>query len=229
MPIDRRAFLLRSGAGIALAGIPNAALAAATGATLAHPSASDALATLLEGNRRFATDTTICAPVTPRRLELAAGQNPFAIVVSCSDSRVPVERVFDQPPGSIFGIRLAGNVVDELGLGSIEYAVASFASPLILVLGHTACGAVKATVEFVKEGAAQPGHIQSIIEAIAPAARDTESHADWVAAATGRNVHATIGALALRSKIVASAAKSGALTMAGGIYDLHSGKVRIIT
>jgi carbonic anhydrase len=228
MSVDRRSFLLRAGAGLALAGSPVESLAA-SGPTLPQPSAHEALATLLAGNARFLADKATCPPLTARRLELANGQNPFAIVVSCSDSRVPVETVFDQPPGSIFGVRVAGNFVDTHGLGSIEYSVASFKSPLILVLGHSACGAVKATVQFLKDGTKQPGDIQSLIDAIAPSARAADHNGDWVANATARNVHDTIAALASRSSIVASALKAGELAIAGGVYDLHSGKVTVIT
>ncbi len=226
--IDRRTFLLRSGSGIALAAIPEAAQAAAAGAAHHQPAPKQALAELLDGNRRFASDRAICPPHSRQRAELAQAQNPFAIVVSCSDSRVPVETIFDQPPGAIFGVRVAGNFVDEHGLGSIEYAVASFGSPLVLILGHTGCGAIKATVEFVKSGTAQPPHIQSLIRAIEPAATATKGPGDWVARATARNVTDTIDAIASRSPIVHAAIASGKLSTAAGIYDLHSGIVKLI-
>jgi carbonic anhydrase len=194
-----------------------------------HPEAKQALATLLEGNARFVADRAACPPLTARRLEIARGQKPFAIVVSCSDSRVPVETVFDQIPGNIFGIRVAGNFVDDHGLGSIEYSVASFASSLILVLGHTECGAVKATVGYLKDGKPQPSHIQSLIEAIVPAAKESKSMpGDWVANATVQNVHDNIANLTARSPIVAGAVREGTLSIAGGIYDLQSGKVTIV-
>ncbi len=137
--------------------------------------------------------------------------------------------MFDQPPGSIFGVRVAGNFVDTHGLGSIEYSVVSFKSPLILVLGHSACGAVKATVQFLKDGTKQPGDIQSLIEAIAPSARAADHGGDWVAHATARNVHDSIATLGARSNIVAGAVKAGDLAIAGGVYDLYSGKVTVIT
>ncbi|HEY5340884.1 MAG TPA: carbonic anhydrase, partial [Candidatus Aquilonibacter sp.] len=224
---DRRTFLLRSGAGIALAAVP-ASVQAAAPAPGGQPAPHQALAELLAGNRRFAADQAICPPHSRRRAELAAGQNPFAIVVSCSDSRVPVETIFDQPPGAVFGVRVAGNFVDEHGLGSIEYAVASFHSPLLLILGHTECGAVKATVEYVKNAAAQPPHIQSLIDATEPAAVATKGAGDWVAAATARNVRDTMAAVAVRSTIASDARGSGKLAIAGGIYDLHTGTVRIL-
>jgi carbonic anhydrase len=229
MDKSRRTFLLEAGTGLALATAPQA-VAAAAGMS---DGAKSALKTLLEGNARFVADKAACPPLTTRRIELAQGQKPFAIIVSCSDSRVPVEIIFDQAPGNIFGIRIAGNFVDEHGLGSIEYSVASFASSLILVLGHTECGAVKATVGYLKDGTAQPSHIQTLIAAIAPAAKEAKSMlgdaaGDWVSNATIQNVHENIANLTARSPIVAGAVKDGKLSIAGGIYDLHSGKVTIV-
>lgn len=229
MSYDRRSFLRFAGAGIALAATSLPAEADAP-AGASQPSAHDALAKLLAGNARFVADAAICPPLTTSRLELANGQHPFAIIVSCSDSRVPVETVFDQPPGSIFGVRIAGNFVNEHGLGSIEYSVASFNSPLILVLGHSSCGAVKAATEFVKDGTTQPSHIQSLITAIAPAVKAV-SHkpGDLLVNAISENVRENVAVLTARSPIVAKAVKSGALSIAGGVYDLKSGKVTIIT
>jgi carbonic anhydrase len=215
-------------AGLLAAATPAAALAAGPAGT-PQPSSAAALKTLMDGNARYVADQAICPPLTARRIELAAGQRPFAIIVSCSDSRVPVETVFDQSPGSIFGIRLAGNFVDDHGLGSIEYSVASFASSLILVLGHSDCGAVKATVQYVKDGTTQPGHIQSLVDALAPAARASKGRpGNWYANATEQNVHDTIAALTQRSTIVAKAVKEGGLAIAGGVYDLHTGRISIV-
>ncbi len=223
MDYDRRSFLRHAAAGVALAAIPNVTRAMT-------PEGSAALRKLMDGNERFVADRATCPPLSARRLELAVhGQEPFAIIVSCSDSRVPVETVFDQGPGNVFGIRVAGNFVDDHGLGSIEYSVASFASSLILVLGHTDCGAVKATVKYVKEGTTQPSHIQSIVDAIAPAAKATKGAAgDWVANATARNVHDNVALLAQRSSIVADALQARKLSIAGGVYDLRTGKVSIV-
>jgi carbonic anhydrase len=223
MQYDRRDFLLLTGAGALLAAGPKSP------GTPAHTPAW-ALKALLDGNDRFVADRAECPPLTARRLEIAEGQSPFVIVVSCSDSRVPVETIFDQVPGNIFGIRVAGNFVDVHGLGSIEYSVASFGSPLILVLGHTECGAVKATVQYVKDGTTQPGAIQSLIDAVAPAVKATKAESgDWVRNATIRNVHDNIADLASRSSIISDAAAKGALEIKGGIYDLHTGKVTIVT
>lgn len=188
--------------------------------------AQSGLDRLLEGNARFVADRAKCPPLTARRLELVDSQSPFAVILSCSDSRVPVDIVFDQEPGNIFGVRVAGNFVDPNGLGSIEYSVAVLKSSLVLVLGHTDCGAVKAAVKYVKDGKPNPGHIQEFVSAVAPAARAAKDQpGDWVANAILQNVHDNVAALASRSTIIADAVKNGSLAIAGGIYDLHSGKV----
>jgi carbonic anhydrase len=221
---NRQTFLQQAAAGLAVAALPE-------GAAAMTPAASKSLRTLLEGNARFIADRAACPPLTARRIELAIdGQRPFAIVVSCSDSRVPVETIFDQVPGNVFGIRVAGNFVDEHGLGSIEYSVATFASSLILILGHSDCGAVKATLNYVKDGTAQPSHIQSLVKEIAPAVKASKGEkGDWLANATARNVHDNAAQLAERSVIIANAVNAKRLAIAGGVYDLHSGNVSVIT
>ncbi len=223
MSYDRRTFL--AGAGLSLATLTAAGFPVAGAA--AEPKGP--LATLLDGNARFVADKAACPPLTARRLELAEGQSPFAIILSCSDSRVPVETVFDQIPGNIFGVRLAGNFVDDAGMGSIEYSIAVLKSSLILVLGHSQCGAIKAALEYVKNGTSQPGSIQTLVKALAPAAKATKgSPGDWATNAIERNVHDNMAALTARSSIVADAVKAGSLKIAGGVYDLHSGKVSIV-
>jgi carbonic anhydrase len=185
-----------------------------------------ALALLKAGNARFVAGKPECAPLTARVAELASGQNPVAIVLGCSDSRVPVETVFDQPPGNVFVVRVAGNYLTDDGLGSIEYAIAVLKSKAIVVLGHSSCGAVSAAVSYVKSGTTQPGHIQELVTSLEPAAKATKGHpGDWVANAIAENVTLNVAALTSRSSIVADAVKSGSLGIYGGVYDLHGGKV----
>lgn len=231
-PYGRRAFLNRAGLGLTAAALGAglvAEVADAAGPAEPAVTAAEGLARLMAGNRRFVADRAHCPPLTARRLELQNGQSPFAVILSCSDSRVPVETVFDQEPGNVFGVRIAGNFITDEGLGSIEYAIAELKSSLILALGHSGCGAVKAAVTYVKDGTTVPGHIQDLVVAIAPAARATKARSgDWVANAVVQNVKDTVSALTARSKIVADAVQSEKLTIAGGVYDLHSGKVSII-
>ena len=143
----------------------------------AHPDISDpaaALARLKEGNARFVAGRMIRPDQSPEaRLRLSDGQKPFAVVVTCSDSRVPPEVIFDQGLGDLFVVRVAGNIVDEAGLGSVEYAVGQLNTPLIVVLGHEKCGAVSATLDALQPPYDRPhGAIDSIVEGITPAVRE---------------------------------------------------------
>ncbi len=232
-PIARAGFMARLGAtalsAAALASSAAGRVSAAAPSDAPVMTGSQALKRLLDGNARFVAGNPECGPLTARRAELVGGQRPPAIVLGCSDSRVPIETVFDQEPGNVFVVRLAGNVADALAMGSIEYSVATFKSALLLVLGHSNCGAVNAALEFVKGGPAAAGHIQEVVEVIAPAARETKgAPGDWGHNAVIQNVKNTIASLQAHSHIVAGANASGALTIRGGLYDLASGKVALI-
>jgi carbonic anhydrase len=135
---------------------------------------ADAISKLKEGNGRYAGgNLQHPGQTTERRAELANSQYPFAAIVSCSDSRVPPEIVFDQGLGDLFVVRVAGNVIDDHGLGSIEYSVDHLGVRLIVVLGHQSCGAVKAARETIAARSKAPGHIQSLVAAIQPAVEAT--------------------------------------------------------
>src|SRR5437868_4118399 len=131
---------------------------------------AEAISKLKEGNGHY-TSGTLQHPgqTAERRTELANTQHPFATIVSCSDSRVPPEIVFDQGHGDLFIVRVAGNVINDEGLGSIEYTVDHLGTRLILVLGHQSCGAVKAARETIAAKGKAPGHIESLVQAIKPA------------------------------------------------------------
>jgi carbonic anhydrase len=179
-----------------------------------------ALARLLEGNRRYVEGHPQTAIATADRVELASGQRPFGVVLGCSDSRVPIEVVFDQGPGDLFVIRLAGNIVTGEVLASIEYAIEVLASQLVLVLGHSGCGAVAAAVARATDGATFPGHIGLLAEAIAPSARDAHP--------VEANARASARALTGRSSIVRAAVARGSVAVAAAVYDLHSGLVTLL-
>lgn len=230
--IGRARFLETAGFGLAAvtmaASIPGEALAAGGSAPeRAATSPAHALELLKEGNARFAEGKPANeGSLTARRLQVAEGQKPFACVLGCSDSRVPLDTIFDQVPGHLFGVRVAGNFVNDDGLGSIEYGVAVLGAPLIVVLGHTACGAVDATIKYVEKGATAPGHIMGLIKAIEPAARATKGKpGTWLDDAIAANVHDNVAAMTARSSILADAVKSKTLEVVGGVYNLHSGKV----
>jgi carbonic anhydrase len=193
-----------------------------------HPAASvpadAALAKLKEGNLRFATsEVSQSKPTAARRAETAQAQHPFAIIVGCADSRTAPELVFDQNLGDLFVIRTAGNLVDDHALGSIEYAVAHAGARLIVVLGHTRCGAVTAALESDRA----PGHIQSLVRDIQPAVKAAKSKpGDALAAATTENARqvaaqikakAALGDLAREVRIVSA------------VYDLDTGKIEWAT
>lgn len=224
MNSNRRSFLLQAGAGLALSSATSGIAIAAGGGHPTHD-AKGALAALMAGNARFVADKATCPPLTARRLEIAQGQNPFAIILSCADSRVPVETLFDQQPGNIFGVRVAGNFVEPAGLGSFEYAVAALNVPLILVLGHSKCGAVEATLAYLEKGTKQPGNIQYLVDTIAPGVKGSSDLASAVAA----NVRANVANTKKQSSIVENAITAGKVMIAGGVYDLDSGKVTLLS
>lgn len=189
-------------------------------------SVDDALARLVDGNRRFVEERPQATVHSALRVELASGQDPFAVVLGCSDSRVPIETLFDQQPGNLFVARVAGNVVSEDVLGSIEYAVELLDVKLVVVLGHSACGAVQAAIQAIEFGTTYKDHIQWLVNAVVPAVRAArERKGDWLHDAVADNVRHSADAILERSGIVRSAADRGSVRVVGAVYDLHSGRV----
>lgn len=187
---------------------------------------ADALELLEAGNERFVAGAPQFEPYGPRVADFAGGQNPFAVVLGCSDSRVPIETIFDQVPGNIFVVRIAGNFLDDNTLGSIEFSVEVLKTPLIVVLGHLRCGAVTAALAYVREGARQRGHIQGIVEAIVPAVQAARTlPGDWLEEAIAQNVALNVKNLTVSSNIVAERVDSGELQVIGGIYNVTTGRV----
>ena len=161
-----------------------------------------------------------------RRAELTKSQHPFAIIVSCSDSRVPPEIVFDQGLGDLFVLRVAGNVIDDHSLGSIEYAVDHLAVRLIVVLGHQRCGAVKAAKETIAAKGKAPAHIQSLVTAIKPAVEATV-HGD-LEATVEANVKNVTQALRSSPPILKPKIDSGEVRVIGAYYNLDTGAVSFL-
>ncbi len=184
---------------------------------------------LTEGNKRFVSGSVKQKDLAAQRTATANGQTPFAIVVTCSDSRVPPEMIFDESIGQLFVVRLAGNVVDSLALGSIEYAVEHLHSHTLVVLGHESCGAVKATIE----GGTVPPNIASIVRRIAPAVEKARGkkvvESELLSESVKENVHEQIRRSMSMSPILFDAMMKGELLVLGGFYDLASGKVRFLT
>ena len=158
---------------------------------------------------------------------LAKGQSPFAVVLSCSDSRAPPEHVFHDGLGELFVIRVAGNSLDQAELGSIEYAVAHLGSPLVVVMGHERCGAVTAAVEYDAKGGELPGALHAVVDPILPSVIAAKAVAppDLVEAAVNENVRRVVAELRSSPAVLAPAIAEGKLRVIGARYDLDTGVV----
>ncbi|MEL0160391.1 MAG: carbonic anhydrase [Deltaproteobacteria bacterium] len=195
--------------------------------------AQEALIQLQEGNQRFVEGkSTYNTNDTRRRNELVDGQMPFAIILGCSDSRVPAEIVFDQGLGDLFVIRIAGNIVAPSQIGSIEFAVETFQTPLVVVLGHTRCGAVAATLNQIRQPqASRSQHLRSIVERIRPAVeplseiRTDLAHEHLLERAIRSNVRMSVNQLRHGSSFLEEMYDSGSLWIVGAEYSLESGEV----
>jgi carbonic anhydrase len=196
--------------------------------------ALDALNRLRDGNRRFVSDTaTSQAALSPaRRQALIDGQSPFAIILGCSDSRVPAELVFDQGLGDLFVIRIAGNIVAPSQIGSVEFAAERFGTSLVVVLGHSQCGAVSATVEEIIRPSGHPSrNLHSIVQRIRPAVQplvETELRHDphaLIHHAVRANVRASANQLRHGSELLEQLIHQGRLLVVGAEYSLETGEV----
>jgi len=181
---------------------------------------------LKSGNERFIAEKRIFPQQSlERRAEVAGGQHPMAVILGCSDSRVPPEIIFDQGIGDLFVIRVAGNIINEAVIGSMEYAVEHLGVPLILVLGHQRCGAVEAAVK----GGKAPGHVGSLIEAIQPAVEKAKNlSGDFLDNTIRVHVEGTLEQLNVSKPILAERIKQGELKIIGGYYHLESGRVEFL-
>lgn len=197
-------------------------------------SALEALARLREGNSRFAQNLTSLDRMMTyqRRAELTAGQKPFAIILGCSDSRAPAEILFDQGLGDLFVIRVAGNVVAPSQIGSVEFAVSRYNTRLVVVLGHSHCGAVAATIETLLDGeGSESRNIASIVDRVKPSVQpllDTDLRHDRDAlrrAAVRANVRASTNQLRHGSRIIESLIEQDGLLVVGAEYALETGVV----
>jgi carbonic anhydrase len=186
--------------------------------------ADEALARLLEGNERYATGGAQgLGRDEGRRVEQAEGQTPFAVILGCADSRVPPEIIFDQGIGDLFVIRVAGNTgVDDMTLGSLEFAVSALHIPLLMVLGHEQCGGVKAAVDVVVDRTGVYGHLVHLVRPIVPAVEAARASQpdDLIDAAVKENV---------RRQVATLSQTFPAAEVVGARYDLHSGRVELVS
>jgi carbonic anhydrase len=195
--------------------------------------ADEALQKLIDGNRHYVEQQMTNQQMSTQsvRESLAKGQKPYAIILSCSDSRVPPEIIFDKGLGEIFVVRVAGNVPDPIVLGSIEYAAEHLGSPLIMVLGHERCGAVTAAVD--AKGKPE-GNIGAIIKSIAPAVAKAKKEykgtdkAKLVETAIDDNVKLVEATLTKQSPVLKHLAKEGKIRIIAAKYDLDDGKVTLM-
>jgi carbonic anhydrase len=197
--------------------------------------AADALARLREGNRRFAANQATATGSPARRAALVDGQEPFAIILGCSDSRVPAELVFDQGFGDLFVIRVAGNVVAPSQVGSVEFAAARFSTRLVVVMGHSQCGAVIAALDDVLgRTTEQSRNLRSIVDRVRPsveasrAGRKDDADGAWLKDAIRANVRASVDHLRHGSELLEQLIATDGLVVLGAEYSLETGMVTFL-
>ena len=231
--IARRSVLkLGAAAAAALATAPHALAAPAAAPpkpeNVLSPDA--ALARLMKGNDRYVEGVSKRHDFRHEREALSGGQNPFAAVLSCADSRIAPEYCFDTARGDVFVCRVAGNFASDDVTASLEYAVQVLNTPLIMVLGHEACGAVDATIKSLKEGTTLPGHLPALVAALAPAVKAAQGAAgDLLANATAQNVMLNVEKLKTAAPILKSFVDDMKVRVVGGVYELRSGQVRLLS
>lgn len=181
---------------------------------------------LLEGNQRYVESATVCHDDwSAKRAALVEKQAPFAVIVACSDSRVPPEIVFDHSLGDLFVVRVAGNIIDDFAIGSIEYAVSVLEAKLILVLGHERCGAVDAALKGLKFN----NHIKEVLKAIEPAVKATKNEKENILEKTIKaNVKNVRESLEKSRPLLGKLFQKGAIEIKGAYYSLETGVVEIL-
>jgi carbonic anhydrase len=185
---------------------------------------------LIEGNSRYVKGVALRHDFKQEREALAEGQNPYAAILSCADSRIAPEYAFDSSRGDLFVCRVAGNFAGEETIASMEYAVAVLSTPLLLVLGHDKCGAVDATIKSLKDDKPLAGHMPSLVTALAPAVKAVASKGDDVLEqAIRQNVIDNVAKLKSAAPILNAAVEQGKLKVVGGIYRLKTGKVEVLS
>jgi carbonic anhydrase len=222
--------LVQGGLGLlAAASLPRVAQAQGQ-ASLPGDTPDAALDKLMQGNARYVAGQMRERDFSAGRAARAESQAPFAAILGCADSRVAPELAFDQGPGSLFVVRVAGNFVTPDGLGSLEYGAAVLGTKVIMVLGHSNCGAVNATVAALQKGNDLPGHIADLVRAMKPGIEpvlktsgDDQRHQAVIA-----NVRANVQRLQESKPILADLVNGGKLRVVGGVYDLASGKVELV-
>jgi carbonic anhydrase len=235
--VSRRRFLAGAG-GLAAAaalgpGRAAEALAGAGGPGLPHPKTpTEAIRLLQAGNWRYRHEKLQLRDYSPVGERVAAEQKPFAAIITCADSRISPELVFDVERGNVFVSRIAGNSIDEGTLGSTEYAVAVLGVKVVMVLGHTDCGAVKAAIEVVSNGKSYPeseyGAIGGFVDLLVPVVQSLAPEERHLRRCVTANAIAQAGAIASRGPIIAPAVAAGKIRVVAGVYNIANGAVSIV-
>lgn len=228
----RGALQLATAAAVSLAAVPHARAANAKAPpkpqNVLSPAA--ALDRLMRGNVRHVHGVGGRNDFRHEREALTKGQNPFAAILSCADSRVTPEFCFDTGHGDVFVCRVAGNIASDEMIASLEYAVSVLNTPLIMVLGHESCGAVDAAVKSVKDGTAFPGHLPSLVDAISPAVKAVQSQdGDLLTNAIRRNVALNVDKLKDAAPILKPLVDEKKIRVVGGVYELKTGRVELLS
>jgi carbonic anhydrase len=185
---------------------------------------------LLKGNARYVEGVSARHDFKHEREALAGGQNPYAAILSCADSRIAPEYAFDSGRGDLFVCRVAGNFANAETIASLEYAVAVLQVPLILVLGHDSCGAVEAAIKSLKDNTTLPGQMPSLVAGVAPAVKAVSGQGgDTLGLAIRQNVVDTVAKLSSATPILSAAVELRKLKVVGGVYGLRDGKVKMVT
>ena len=188
-----------------------------------------ALDRLIKGNDRYVAGVSKRHDFKHEREALVAGQNPFAGILSCADSRIAPEYAFDTGRGDLFVCRVAGNVTNNDVVASLEYAVAVLNTPLFMVLGHMSCGAVDAAIKSIKDGTTLPGHLPSLVEALSPAVKAVlDKGGNTLDQAIRQNVVLTVDKLKAATPILAKAVDEKKIRIVGAIYDLRNGRTELV-
>jgi carbonic anhydrase len=225
--LNRRALML-AGAGM-LAAAPFNSMAQVQPATTAStPDA--ALDLLIDGNARYVANQPHERDFSAGRASRTLGQAPFAAILGCADSRIAPELAFDQNPGDLFVVRVAGNFVTPDGLGSLEFGAAVLGTKLIMVLGHNSCGAVNATVAALQKGNTLPGHIADLVRSMKPGIAPVlnQTNGDLEQRAVIANVRHNVEQLKRAKPILATMVSKNEVHVVGGVYDLATGKVTLV-
>ena len=190
---------------------------------------AEALKRLVDGNARYAANTPNERDFSAGRAARAQGQAPIAAILGCADSRIAPELAFDQQPGDLFVLRVAGNIVNKDLLASLEYGVQFLGVPLVMVLGHSSCGAVDAAIKVLKDRVRLPGHLPELIAAIKPSvAAQKAKGGDLLDKATTENVRRQVARLKTAAPLIRKQYAAKKIDIVGGVYDIATGKVTML-